>query len=164
MSLRDAAVEHRPENEHSGSETPGGRHPRSFVSGLPDVEDRDGRRPADSSRASRGPQLHAALATPRNPACISAEEAFAQLGIDRTTGYRAIREGTFPVPVIRIGRLIRVPTAAFRRLLALDPDVDPGLAGYVEKDAPAAGPGSEDSGPGSTRWRIGRTGPAGDSV
>ena len=51
---------------------------------------------------------------------ISAEEAFAELGIDRSTGYKAIREGTFPVPVIRVGRIIRVPTAALRQLLQLD--------------------------------------------
>ncbi len=57
---------------------------------------------------------------PATRACITADEAFAELGIDRTTGYRAIKEGTFPVPVIRVGRLIRVPTAALRRLLDAD--------------------------------------------
>ena len=53
--------------------------------------------------------------------CVTAEEAFACLGIDRTTGYRSIKEGTFPLPVIRVGRLIRVPIAAIRRLLELGP-------------------------------------------
>ena len=48
---------------------------------------------------------------------LSAEEAFKLLGIDRSTGYRAIREGAFPVAVVRIGRVIRVPTAALARLL-----------------------------------------------
>ncbi|MBV9661870.1 MAG: helix-turn-helix domain-containing protein, partial [Acidimicrobiales bacterium] len=43
---------------------------------------------------------------------LSALEAFRLLGIDRTTGYKAIRQGTFPVPVLRLGRSIRVPTAA----------------------------------------------------
>ncbi len=57
---------------------------------------------------------------PSSPACVSADDAFQQLGIDRTTGYRAIKAGTFPLPVIRVGRLIRVPTAALRRALALD--------------------------------------------
>jgi len=52
--------------------------------------------------------------------CVTAEEAFDELGIDRNTGYRAIKEGTFPVPVIRVGRLIRVPTAALLRVLAAD--------------------------------------------
>ena len=44
--------------------------------------------------------------------------AAARLGVDRLTAYKAIREGTFPVPVIRIGRRIVVPTAALDRLLA----------------------------------------------
>lgn len=57
--------------------------------------------------------------------CVSADEAFAELGIDRTTGYRAIREGKFPVPIIRVGRLIKVPTAPLRRLLAIDDDGEP---------------------------------------
>ena len=37
---------------------------------------------------------------------LSAEEAFKELGIDRATGYRAIRDGTFPIEVIRVGRAI----------------------------------------------------------
>lgn len=52
------------------------------------------------------------------PGCVSAEEAFRKLGIDRTTGYRAIKDGTFPLPIIRVGRLIKVPVAALHRLLA----------------------------------------------
>jgi predicted DNA-binding transcriptional regulator AlpA len=55
---------------------------------------------------------------------ISAEDAFRLLGIDRSTGYRAIREGIFPVPVLRVGRLIRVPTLALRRLLQLERQTD----------------------------------------
>jgi len=51
---------------------------------------------------------------------LSAEEAFRELGIDRATGYRAIRDGTFPTEVIRVGRAIRIPTSALRRLLQLD--------------------------------------------
>lgn len=53
----------------------------------------------------------------REPAVLTAEEAFSLLGIDRTTGYKAIRSGTFPVPVVRIGRLIRIPTAPLMSLL-----------------------------------------------
>jgi predicted DNA-binding transcriptional regulator AlpA len=48
---------------------------------------------------------------------VSAEEAFAFLGIDRTTGYRAIHDRSFPVPVIKVGRLYRVPTVMLRRLV-----------------------------------------------
>lgn len=76
---------------------------------------------------------------PSARACITAEEAFAELGIDRTTGYRAIREGTFPVPVIRVGRLIRVPTAALLRVLAPgDPRISAGYPDNPDTDAPAS--------------------------
>ena len=54
---------------------------------------------------------------PRLRPTISAHEAFRVLGIDRATGYKAIREGTFPVPVLRIGRIIRVPTFALLQVL-----------------------------------------------
>lgn len=57
------------------------------------------------------------LPDPADRPCVSADEAFAELGIDRTTGYRAIKEGTFPLPVIRVGRLIRISTAALQQLL-----------------------------------------------
>ena len=71
---------------------------------------------------------------------VTAEEAFAHLGVDRTTGYRAIREGRFPVEVIRIGRVIRIPTSALRRLLEIDvgdPEGDPEEdRSAVESDAP----------------------------
>ena len=70
---------------------------------------------AGQSRIERLPD---ALSRP----VLSAEEAFAELGIDRSTGYKAIREGTFPLPVIRVGRVIRIPTLALRRLLLLDAD------------------------------------------
>lgn len=60
------------------------------------------------------------LPDPGDRPVLSAEEAFKELGIDRATGYRSIRNGTFPVDVIRVGRVIRVPTNALRRLLQLD--------------------------------------------
>ncbi len=70
---------------------------------------------------------------PAERPCISADEAFAELGIDRTTGYRAIRDGTFPIPVIRVGRLIRVPTLALRRLLETG-SVPPVAPGYDDPE------------------------------
>lgn len=50
-------------------------------------------------------------------AVVSAEEAFAALGIHRDSGYRAMRAGRFPLPVIRIGRAIRIPRAALEELI-----------------------------------------------
>jgi predicted DNA-binding transcriptional regulator AlpA len=75
-------------------------------------------------RVARG-QKHSTLNIFERPV-ISADEAFGILGIDRGTGYKAIREGTFPVPVLHIGRLIRIPTVGLLRLLMLD-DAPPGV-------------------------------------
>jgi excisionase family DNA binding protein len=67
---------------------------------------------------------------------MTADEVFAELGIDRATGYKAIREGTFPLRVVRVGRLIRIPTAAVRRLLEIDDATGPSDIGIaiVEQD------------------------------
>lgn len=66
---------------------------------------------------------------------FSADEAFALLGIDRTTGYRAIKDGTFPVTTIKVGRLIRVPVAPLRALLHVEPDdVADEVGGVVDVD------------------------------
>ncbi len=62
----------------------------------------------------------ARLPDPAERPCLSADEAFHHLGIDRTTGYRAIKTGNFPLPVIRVGRTIRIPTAALLQILAVD--------------------------------------------
>jgi predicted DNA-binding transcriptional regulator AlpA len=65
---------------------------------------------------------------------ISADEAFAILGIDRKTGYRAIREGSFPVAVVRVGRLIRVPSSQIVRLVH---DTAAGTEAYSEDALPS---------------------------
>lgn len=82
----------------------------------------------------------AALPDPEARLCVSADEAFAHLDIDRTTGYRAIRDGTFPLPVIRVGRVIRVPTAALRRLLLGDDLDTPSEEEYVSRTDPVSDP------------------------
>jgi predicted DNA-binding transcriptional regulator AlpA len=73
-----------------------------------------------SDRSADSRRTAPMLPDPATRPVVSAEEAFAELGIDRSTGYRAIRDGTFPLPVIHVGRVIRVPTAALRRLLEID--------------------------------------------
>jgi excisionase family DNA binding protein len=52
-------------------------------------------------------------------AVISVTEAGAMLGIGRSAAYSAAARGD--LPTIRLGRRIVVPTAALRRLLAIDP-------------------------------------------
>ena len=59
-------------------------------------------------------------------AVVSAEEAFKLLRIDRSTGYKSIRDGTFPLPIVRIGRIIRIPTAALVKLLDPNHESDSG--------------------------------------
>lgn len=46
------------------------------------------------------------------------EQAAQRLGWSRATAYRRIADGSFPVPVIRRGRLTRVPCIPLDQLLA----------------------------------------------
>jgi hypothetical protein len=44
------------------------------------------------------------------PAVVDLPTAAAMLGIGRTLAYELVRTGRWPTPIIRIGRLIKVPT------------------------------------------------------
>jgi excisionase family DNA binding protein len=50
---------------------------------------------------------------------LSVDEAANVLGVGRSTAYTAVHSGE--IPSIRVGKRIRVPTAAVRRMLDLDP-------------------------------------------
>jgi excisionase family DNA binding protein len=58
------------------------------------------------------------------PAVLNVEQAAEVLGLSRTAAYELIRNGEWPTPVFRLGRLIRIPTAPVLRLLGVAP-VDP---------------------------------------
>ena len=45
------------------------------------------------------------------------ETAAEILGIGRTKAYEMVREGNFPVPILRIGRRVLVPTPSILTLL-----------------------------------------------
>ena len=49
---------------------------------------------------------------------ISVDETAIILGIARSSAYQAVKAGE--IPVVHLGRRVRVPTAALRRMLALD--------------------------------------------
>jgi excisionase family DNA binding protein len=49
---------------------------------------------------------------------LSVEEASVLLGVTRSTLYRAIKAGTFPLPVFRIGQRTRIPRRSVDRLIA----------------------------------------------
>lgn len=48
---------------------------------------------------------------------LSVEETAVLLGETRSTLYRALKAGTFPLPVFRIGGRIRIPRRAVERLI-----------------------------------------------
>lgn len=51
------------------------------------------------------------------PALVDVPTAAAVLGIGRSLAYELVRTGQWPTPVLRIGRLIKIPTAPLRRLI-----------------------------------------------
>ncbi|WP_249188457.1 AlpA family transcriptional regulator [Nocardiopsis sp. MG754419] len=55
------------------------------------------------------------------PVVLEPVAAGRMLGLGRTTTYRLLRQGTFPVPVLRVGRSWRVPTAGVLAHLGLEP-------------------------------------------
>jgi excisionase family DNA binding protein len=55
---------------------------------------------------------------PERRPTISIDESAIVLGISRASAYEAAKNGE--LPTVRFGRRIRVPSAALRRLLALD--------------------------------------------
>lgn len=53
------------------------------------------------------------------PPTLDLVEAARLLGIGRTLAYEMVRDGTWPTPIIRAGRKIRVPSAPLRALLGV---------------------------------------------
>ena len=51
------------------------------------------------------------------PPLVDVPTAAAILGIGRTLAYDLVKTNRWPTPVLRIGRLIRIPTAGLRRLI-----------------------------------------------
>ena len=50
-------------------------------------------------------------------AMMTVLEAAEVLGIGRTTAYMLIREGVWPTPVVRLGKLINIPAGPLRRFI-----------------------------------------------
>jgi predicted DNA-binding transcriptional regulator AlpA len=46
----------------------------------------------------------------RNPRMLDVPEAATLLGIGRTLAYELVRTDQWPTPVVRIGRLVRIPS------------------------------------------------------
>ena len=54
------------------------------------------------------------------PAVVDLQTAARALGIGRTAAYDLVRSGAWPTPVLRVGKLIRIPTAPIAQLLCLE--------------------------------------------
>jgi predicted DNA-binding transcriptional regulator AlpA len=54
------------------------------------------------------------------PAVLDLPTAAQVLGVGRTIAYELVRSGQWPTPVLRLGKLIRVPTAPLVDLLGLE--------------------------------------------
>ncbi len=53
------------------------------------------------------------------PAVVDLPTAARALGLGRSAAYELVRLGTWPTPVLRLGRLIKVPSAPLADLLGL---------------------------------------------
>lgn len=54
------------------------------------------------------------------PAVLDVGTAAKIMGLSRTAAYELIRTDTWPTPVFRLGRLIRIPTAPILELLGVE--------------------------------------------
>lgn len=59
------------------------------------------------------------------PPVIDILAAARMLGIGRTAAYELVRDGAWPTPVLRIGRLLRIPSAPLLELLGIPPGSQP---------------------------------------
>lgn len=55
------------------------------------------------------------------PAVIDLRTAADVLGVGHSSAYELVRTGQWPTPVLRLGRLIRVPTAPLLALVGVEP-------------------------------------------
>jgi excisionase family DNA binding protein len=74
---------------------------------------------------------------------LSVEETAILLGETRSTLYRAVKAGTLPLPMFRIGSRIRIPRSAVERLIAGEAPVKSASQPPLEEphdDQPASAP------------------------
>ena len=63
------------------------------------------------------------------PAVIDLSTAARALGLGRSAAYELVRTGGWPTPVLRLGRLIKVPSRPLVELLGLSDPVPTATAG-----------------------------------
>jgi excisionase family DNA binding protein len=75
------------------------------------LQDRAGHGSAGAPQVPPPNQLH------NLPPVLDLLTAASLLGVGRTTAYELVRTGQWPTPVVRLGRIIRIPTAPLMELL-----------------------------------------------
>lgn len=65
------------------------------------------------------------LPDPETQPTLTVAEAAVLFDVSRTTAYDAIKRGTWPTDVVRIGNVVRIPTAHALHVLHLGDEVDP---------------------------------------
>jgi len=73
--------------------------------------------PAAGDEPSQGAAVELDLSRPLPPV-LDLTQAAALLGVGRTTAYRLVHDQQWPTPVLRLGRLIKIPTQPLLNLLA----------------------------------------------
>lgn len=53
------------------------------------------------------------------PVVVDLPTAARALGVGRNTAYKLVRSGAWPTPVLRLGRLIKVPRSSLPQLLGI---------------------------------------------
>lgn len=66
------------------------------------------------------------------PPVVDLPTAAKVLGLGRSAAYELVREGEWPTPILRLGRLIRVPTAPLLELIGIPSRPRPPRPGPVE--------------------------------
>jgi hypothetical protein len=66
------------------------------------------------------PSAAEALERIRNRAAVDITTSAVVMGISRMHASRSIKAGTFPVPIIRMGNRVIIPTAPLRELLGIE--------------------------------------------
>jgi len=56
------------------------------------------------------------------PVVVDVPTAAEALGLGKTAAYELIRCGDWPTPVLRLGKLIRIPTAPLLALVGVQPE------------------------------------------
>ncbi len=60
------------------------------------------------------------------PVVVDLPTAARVLGLGRNTAYELVRSGAWPTPVLRFGRLIKVPRSSLLDLLGIPTTAEPG--------------------------------------